>query len=91
MVQLLCLGDHLLSLYSTGVLHVWRIGAYDAPEVSGPDVHEVLAGSFSSLSSSCATLQHVLLTSVLCVLLCRVRCSCQKASSPHAWHTLTHT
>lgn len=33
MVQLLCLGDHLLSLYSTGALRVWRIGSYDAPEV----------------------------------------------------------
>lgn len=33
MVQLLCLGDHLLSLYRTGALRVWKIGSYDPPEV----------------------------------------------------------
>lgn len=32
-LQLLCLGDHLLSLYSSGALRVWKIGSYDAPEV----------------------------------------------------------
>jgi hypothetical protein len=33
-VQLLCLGDNLLSLHSTGCLRVWKIGEYDAPEVT---------------------------------------------------------
>ena len=32
-VQLLPLGDHLLSLYSDGTLRVWKIGSYEEPEV----------------------------------------------------------
>lgn len=33
-VQLMVLGDHLLSLYSNGGLRVWKVGSYDEPEVS---------------------------------------------------------
>ncbi|KAK9819682.1 hypothetical protein WJX72_001066 [[Myrmecia] bisecta] len=33
-LQLLCLGDHLLSLGRDGKLLLWKIGEYDAPEVS---------------------------------------------------------
>lgn len=33
-IQLLVLGDHLLSLGRDGKLLTWRIGEYDAPEVS---------------------------------------------------------
>lgn len=32
-VQLLALGGQLLSLHSGGVVAVWRVGQYDAPEV----------------------------------------------------------
>lgn len=32
-LQLLCLGDHLLSLGSDRKLLLWKIGEYDGPEV----------------------------------------------------------
>ena len=32
-LQMLPLGEHLLSLHSGGLLAVWRVGQYDAPEV----------------------------------------------------------
>jgi hypothetical protein len=32
-LQLLCLGDHLLSLGSDGKLLLWKIGEYDNPQV----------------------------------------------------------
>ena len=37
-LQLLCLGDHLLSLYSSGHLRIWRIGSYEEPEVGRPSM-----------------------------------------------------
>lgn len=33
MVQLLALGEQLLSLHNGGVVAVWRVGEYEAPEV----------------------------------------------------------
>lgn len=39
-VQLLCLGDNLLSLHCTGALRVWKIGVYDAPEVTLPQLQD---------------------------------------------------
>lgn len=32
-LQLLCLGDHLLSLGSDGMLLLWKIGEFDDPQV----------------------------------------------------------
>ena len=32
-LQLLCLGDHLLSLGSDGILLLWKIGEFDDPQV----------------------------------------------------------
>jgi hypothetical protein len=41
-MQLLVLGDQLLSLGKDGQLLVWKIGEYDTPQVSTP-VHSFIA------------------------------------------------
>lgn len=41
-LQLLCLGDHLLSLGSDGKLLLWKIGDYDDPQVLSTTLHWLL-------------------------------------------------
>lgn len=47
-LQMMCLGDHLLSLGQDRRLLLWKLGSYDAPLVSSLPVPDMLANSLGS-------------------------------------------